>query len=85
MQWQNNGVPLTNDIDMCYSLRHRMTHKPQPILHRYLFKASWGGTAIKFWVEAKNSDAARRKAEREVFRMEGGVRCLDLELIHTIS
>ena len=48
---------------------------------RYLFKGVWRATALKFWVEAKDEDHARRRAEREVLQMIGGAWCLDLQLL----
>ena len=53
------------------------------ILKRYLFKASWRATALKFWVEAHDEAHALRKAEREVLRMIGGIWCLDIQLLKT--
>ena len=52
-----------------------VTHK------RYLFKAAWRATALKFWVEAKDEAQAIRRAEREVLQMIGGAWCLDLQLL----
>ena len=48
---------------------------------RYLFKAAWRATALKFWVDAHSEDEAVKKAERTVIRMEGGTHCMDLQLL----
>lgn len=53
----------------------------KPKRHRYLYKASWRGTALRFFVEAHNEDEAERKAARQVMRMQGGISCLGLELV----
>ena len=50
---------------------------------RYLFKAAWRATALKFWVEAKDEAHAIRKAEQEVLHMIGGIWCLDIQLLRT--
>lgn len=47
----------------------------------YLFKASWGGTSLKFWIEAPNPAAARTKAENYVMKMEGRYTVIDLDLL----
>lgn len=47
----------------------------------YLFKALWGGTALKFWIEARSVADAQKKAERYISKMEGGRTCLELELL----
>ena len=59
--------------------------KPKPKLNRYLFKAEWQGTALRFWVEAKDEDAATVKASRQVLRGEGGVHCYRLSLVRQLS
>ena len=74
----NYVVALDNTPDDVYNRRHIMTNKP---LHRYLFKASWSGTAHSFWIEAPNDLVARQRAERYVSKMEGALTCLDLDLI----
>ena len=52
---------------------------------RYLFKAAWRATALKFWVDAKDEAQAIRRAEREVLRMEGGAWCIDLILLNVME
>jgi hypothetical protein len=49
--------------------------------HRYLFKASWRATALKFYIDAQNEKQAIKRAEGKVFRMEGGQSCLEVQLI----
>lgn len=48
--------------------------------NKYLYKASWGGTSLSFWIDAHNEAQAEKRAKRYVFLMEGGPTCLDLEL-----
>lgn len=48
---------------------------------RYLFKAEWRGTALRFWVEARNEAEAEEKAAKKVMKMEGGMSCMGLRLI----
>lgn len=50
-------------------------------MQHYLFKAQWRGTALSFWVEARDEEAAQKKAERQVMRMLGGSSCMDLHLL----
>ena len=50
---------------------------------RYLYKAAWRATSIKFWVSAMDEDQAWKRAERTVMRMEGGIHCMGLELMRT--
>lgn len=56
------------------------TTERKSVSHKYLFKASWGGTALKFWIDAVNKKQAQKRAERYVFLMEGGPTCLELTL-----
>jgi hypothetical protein len=49
--------------------------------HEYLFKASWRATSLMFKVEAQNEAQAYKRAEGKVFRMEGGVNCMEVKLI----
>lgn len=49
--------------------------------NKYLFKASWRGTAHKFWIEAPDYPAAQKKAERQISKMEGYQTCLGIELL----
>lgn len=53
--------------------------------HRYLFKAAWRATAIKFIIEAQNEKQAIKRAEGKVFRMEGGPSCLEVTLLEKLS
>lgn len=59
------------------------TLQKKPKLYRYVYKASWRATALKFWVEARDEEHAYKKAARLVTRMEGGMCCLDLELLRS--
>jgi len=55
--------------------------KRRPLLHRYLYKASWRGTSFSFWIDAPNGEVAQKRAERQVAKMEGRYTLLDLDLI----
>lgn len=55
--------------------------KPASKPHRYLFKALWGGTALKFWIEGHTFAQAERRAKRYVAKMEGCDTVIDLELV----
>ena len=54
---------------------------PKSKKRRFLFKAAWRGTALRFWIDAVDEKDAAERAAKYVMRMEGGVRCLDLELL----
>lgn len=45
----------------------------------------WRSTALTFKVEAANEEQAQLKAEGRVFRMEGGVHCLEVKLLRQLS
>ncbi len=49
---------------------------------KYVFRASWRGTALNLIVYARDEDEAFLKAARRVKRMLGGAACLDLELVN---
>lgn len=51
------------------------------ILKTYRLKARWRGTAITIHIAAKDEDEAMKKAAKKVLKMEGGVRCMDIELL----
>lgn len=50
-------------------------------IKRFIFKASWRGTALKLIVLAEDEEKAFLKAAKRVKRMLGGATCLDLELV----
>lgn len=56
-----------------------MTTKRKP--KRYLVKAMWQGTAMKFWVEALNRKQAWHRAWGQVSRADGGDTCLSVEIL----
>lgn len=47
----------------------------------YLFKAIWVGTSISFRVSASSEEQAKKRAEKQLMKMEGGPTCLELNLI----
>lgn len=49
--------------------------------HEWKFKASWRGTAIVFFVLAKNLAEAEIKAKRLVKKMDGGDVVIDITFI----
>lgn len=54
-----------------------MAKKP---IKRFLAKGSWRGTALRFYVTAKNEADALRKAENQVKRMQGCLTCMDVKI-----
>ena len=53
--------------------------------HVYLFKASWRATALLFKVTARNFEEAEVKAARQVFKMQGGIFCLEIIFVKQLS
>lgn len=49
--------------------------------HRYLFKAQWRGTALRFYIDADDIEYAYKKAERAVMKMLGGSMCLSIDCV----
>lgn len=52
--------------------------------HRWLAKASWRGTSMKFYIDAQNEAQALKKAEGQVFRMQGGMSCLEVKIVEQL-
>ena len=59
-----------------------MALSPFTTKNRYLCKASWPATALRFWVDAIDEADAMRKAERMVRGMEGYLTCTSIELVN---
>jgi hypothetical protein len=57
---------------------------PKP-LHKFLAKAEWQGTALKFHVLAKTFEDAQLRAERQVKKMEGRDTILNISIIGMLT
>lgn len=57
------------------------TNRKHVVEHSYLFKASWRGTSLKFWISAPTEKQARARAERQILAQEGGNHCLGLDIL----
>lgn len=52
---------------------------------RWLCKASWRGTALHFYVEAKDEEAAWVKAANQVKKQMGAETCLDITVVKQVE
>ncbi len=50
----------------------------------FLVKCSWRGTSLKLKIQARNPDMAWDKASKLVKKMQGGMTCMDIEVLGTV-
>lgn len=51
----------------------------------FLVKAAWRGTAIILRIQAKDEEAAWTRASKQVFKMFGGISCLDIQVLKRVE
>lgn len=60
------------------------TTPPTPHIHRWLIKASWRATALKFHVRARTQEEAWEKGKNYILRKQGGTSCLEIVVLGTV-
>lgn len=59
-----------------------MSKPPTP--RHWLARAEWRGTALRFYVTARNESDALRKAENQVKRMQGCLTCMGVRIVQEV-